>query len=143
MTEWRSSPHHEPQASKGRAGYEKEVSTPVESAFSTSRICTGPKSVPELVESTDATTQSATPVATAMAELLDGGRRPRSGREDIGEGTQVPDALWPARRRTSVFESIVKVTIAVDISGGESASSNRSPEDASASQPEAAAAGVH
>ena len=49
-------------------GYENELSTPVESAFSTSRICTWPNRTPERsLKARYATTQSATPVATAIA----------------------------------------------------------------------------
>ena len=44
------------------------MSTPVESAFSTSRICTWPNRIPERsLKARYATTQSATPVATAIA----------------------------------------------------------------------------
>ena len=49
-------------------GYENELSTPVESAFSTNRICTWPNRIPERsLKARYATTQSATPVATAIA----------------------------------------------------------------------------
>src|SRR5882757_11301335 len=115
-------------------GYEKELSTPVESAFSTSRVCTWPNRMPERsLKARYATTQSATPVATATAACCTVAHAapPPWWIFEKNFKSPMPVALATA---TSVLESIVNVTMPSTSAGVSPASSSASSTASEASR---------
>src|ERR1700744_795705 len=115
-------------------GHENELSTPVESAFSTNRSCTCPNRCPDRsLNARYATTQSATPVATAMAACwtVAHAAPPPWWILEKNFRSPIPVALAMA---TSVLESIVKGTMPSTSPGVRPASSSASRTASAASR---------
>ena len=122
-------------------GYENELSTPVESAFSTSRICTWPNRIPERsLKARYATTQSATPVATAIAACWTVAHAAPPPWWILEKNFSSPMPVARAMA-TSVLESIVNVTMP-STSAGVSPASSSASSTASDGEPQLAAPGV-
>ena len=115
-------------------GYENELSTPVESAFSTNLICTWPNRCPDRsLNARYATTQSATPVATAIAACwtVAHAAPPPWWIFEKNFSSPIPVARAMA---TSVLESIVNVTMPSTSAGVRPASSSASSTASDASR---------